>query len=785
MFKNYFIIALRQLKQNVGYTLLNVFGLALGLTCSLLILLWIQDELSYDKFHKKYDTIYQVMGNQTYDGKTFTFASTPGLLSAMLKAEVPEMKNTTRVDWGSRWLFTIDEKPIFKNGNYVDKSFFDIFSFAFIYGNSKTVFPNDHSLVITKTMSENIFGNINPVGKYIKVNNKEDFMITGVIEDVPLNSSLKFDWLVSFKLFEKENPWYTQWTSNGMRTYAELKPDANIENLNKKINQFVKNKDKEASAMPLVLPMKDWRLRSNFKDGKQDGGRIGYLKLFGVIAALLIIIACINFMNLATARAQKRSKEVGVRKVMGAQRHSLVKQFIGESMVMAFLAVLLACVFVLLALPFFNTLVEKQLSLGLSDPRQWFILFALVLFCGIVSGSYPSIYLSSFKPVSIFKGLTGGRSSKVVLVRKGLVVTQFVFSIVLIIATIVVYKQIDHVKSRQLGFNMNNLLYIKQTGQVNEKLDVIQQDLLNTGVVSNVAACNQKIIQAGNNTSGFNWPGKDQSKELLITTEWVSDDYINTAGMQLQSGRSFYKNSKADTSSCIINETFAKLIGNKNIVNSTLSLYGTNYNIVGVVKDFVFNDMYKSPDPFVMFCQPIGTNNLFVRLNPAVDVEKALDKIEAVFKKDNPGYPFEHRFLDEEYNNNFKNEMLVSKLSRLFAVLTIIISCIGLFGLAAYTAERRTKEIGIRKVLGASVSNVVTLLSQDFLKLVFLAIIIATPLAWYMMNKWLQDYSYRIDIKWWMFLIAGAAAIMIALLTVSFQAIKAAIANPVKSLRTE
>ncbi len=785
MFKNYFIVALRQLKQNAGFTLLNVFGLALGLTCSLLILLWIQDELSYDKFHKKYETVYQVLGNQTYDGKTFTFPSTPGLLAESLKAEVPEIKNTTRVDWGNRWLFTKDEKPIFKNGNYVDLSFFDIFSFDFVYGNAKTAFPHDHSIVITKTMSENIFGTINPIGKYIKVNNNEDFLITAVIQDPPSNSSIKFDWLVSYKLFEKENPWYLQWTSNGMRTYAELKPDVDIDKLNQKIKLFVKNKNKEASAMPLVLPMKDWRLKSNFKDGRQDGGRIGYVKLFGVIASLLIIIACINFMNLATARAQKRSKEVGVRKVMGAQRRSLIQQFIGESITMAFLAVLVACIFVLMALPFFNTLVEKQLSLHLNDPNQWFILFGLILFCGILSGSYPSVYLSSFKPVSLFKGLSGGRSSKVVLVRKGLVVTQFVFSIVLIIATIVVYKQIDHVKSRNLGFNMNNLLYMKQIGQINKKLDVIEQDLFNTGVVLNVAACNQRIVQAGNNTSGFDWPGKDQSKELLITTEWVSSDYINTAGMKLHSGRNFYKNSKADTSTCIVNETFAKLIGNKNIINSNLSLYGTNYTIIGVIKDFIFNDMYKTPDPFVMFCQPQGTQNLFVRLNPTVDVEKAINKIETVFKKDNPGYPFEYKFLDEEYNNNFKNEMLVSKLSRLFAILTIVISCIGLFGLAAYTAERRTKEIGIRKVLGATVSNMISLLSKDFLKLVLLAIAIATPLAWYLMNKWLQDYSYRIEIKWWVFALAGASAIVIALLTVSFQAIKAALANPVKSLRTE
>ncbi len=784
MLKNYFIIALRQLRKNSGFSLLNMFGLALGLTCSILIMLWIEDEVSFDWYHKKYDNIYQVMENQSYEGKTYTFAATPGLLAEAMKKEMPEVVNSARTGWGERWLFTSGERSTYENGNYADPSFFDIFSYDFIYGNAKNVFPNDHSIIVTEQMSKKFFGDINPIGKYLKINNSEEFMVSGVIKDLPLNSTIKFNWMASFKLFEKQNDWYTNWGSNGMETFVELKPGADLASFNKKLYSFIKNKKSEASARPLLLPMKDWRLRNNFEDGKQAGGRIEYVKLFGIIGILLIIIACINFMNLSTARAQKRAKEVGVRKVMGAQRNSLMKQFIGESVIVALIATFIACLLTIGTLPFFNQLVDKKLVLGISDPKQWLKLISLALFCGLISGSYPSIYLSSFKPVAIFKGLTQGNSSNVVLIRKTLVVTQFVVSIVLIIATIVVYRQVEHVKNRQLGYNKNNLLLIEQKGDLNKNLEIIQQDLLSTDVVINVASSAHQIIESGSNTGGFNWEGKDQSKDLLITTDYVSTDYINTAGMQLRSGRNF-NNAKHDSLSCIINETFANIITKKDPLNMMLNLDGSNYRIVGVVKNFIFNDMYKKPDPYILFCQPHNTSNLFIRISENANMEDALSKVEKVIKKNNPNYPFEYKFLDEEFNKRFKSEMLISKLSRLFATLTIIISCIGLFGLAAYTAERRTKEIGIRKVLGASVSNMVSLLSKDFLMLVLIAITIAIPIAWYMMSKWLEDYSYRIEIKWWIFALAGASAIVIALLTVSFQAVKAALANPVKSLRTE
>lgn len=786
MFRNYFKIALRQLRKNKGFSLLNILGLSLGLGCAILILLWIQDEVSYNRTFKKYDTVCQVLENQHYEGKIYTFSATPGLLASAMKTELPEVKNATRMDWGNRWLFTQDEKPVYENGNCVDPGFFDLFTIDFLYGSARMALLNYHSMVITETMSEKFFGKENPVGRTLKANGKEEFVVTGVIKDLPVNNSLgKLSWLVSFTRFEKENSWWENWGSNGMQTFVEVKPGTDLEKFNKKFSQFIKGKNNDASARPFLFPMKDWRLRNNFEEGVQTGGRIEYVKLFGIIAVLLIFIACINFMNLATARSEQRAREVGVRKVLGAERKMLVRQFMSESMIMSVLAMLFSCVLVLLALPFFNELVGKKLSLGLSNPAQWILFVGIALLCGILSGSYPALYLSSFKPVSIFKGMMKGGSSRVVLVRKSLVVTQFVISIVLIVSTVVVYKQIDHVKNRQLGYNKNNLIYINQNGAIHKNMEVIRQELLATGAVSHVAASNQRIMEAGNNTGGFSWEGKDPSKDVLITTEYVSSDYIKTAGMKLAAGRDFYANAVIDSSSCIINETFAKLLNTKDPVNAVLSQGSSKYTVVGVVKDFVYNDMYKKPDPFVAFCQPGSTNYLFIRFNDAANTEAALDKVEAVLKKHNPGYPFEYIFLDEDFNKRFKSEMLVSKLSRLFALLTIIISSLGLFGLAAYTAERRTKEIGVRKVLGASVMNVVSLLSKDFVKLVLLAIVIAAPIAWYVMSKWLEDYAYRISIQWWMFVAAGMLALAVALLTVSFQAIKAALTNPVKSLRTE
>jgi putative ABC transport system permease protein len=785
MLKNYLKTAWRHIVKNKGFSVLNIVGLSMGLACAILILLWIQDEVSYNKFNKKYSVLYQVMENHDYDGKIYTFAATPGPLAASMKADFPEVLHTARMGWGDRWLFDQGDKPLYENGNYVDAEFFEMFSFDFIYGNAKQPLPDQHAMVITEKLSKKIYGEKNPVGTYLRVNDKTEFLVTAVVKDPPLNSSVKFEWLVSFKNFEEQNQWWTKWGFNGMQTFAELKPLTSLASFNRKFCKYIKSKESDASGEPLLLPMKDWRLRNNFEHGKQIGGRIEYVKLFGIIAVLLVVIACINFMNLATARSEQRAKEVGVRKVMGAQRSALMTQFIGESMVMAFFSLLGACILVVTFLPLFNDLVGKQLTLGMDRPLQWLIFLGIAAVCGLLAGSYPSIFLSAFKPISIFRGNTQGKNSRTVLIRKGLVITQFVISIVLIISTVVIYKQIQHVKSRQLGFNKDKLLYVSQKGRINEKLEVIYDDLMKTGVVAHAATCNQRVLQMGNNTGGFHWQGMDPKADVLITTEFVSPDYLKTTGMELLSGRSFYSNAKSDSLSVLVNETLAKIMGGGKALNQQIWQDSTKYTIVGVVKDFVYNSMYNRPDPVIMYCDPHATSYYFVRLDENAEMESALKKVETVFKRHNPGYPFEYNFLDADFDNQFRSEMLVSKLSRLFAIITIIVSCLGLFGLAAYTAERRTKEIGIRKVLGASLQNVVSLLSKDFLKLVVIALLIASPLAWYLMNNWLQEYSYRISVQWWMFAAAGAASIFIALFTVSFQALKAAIANPVKSLRTE
>jgi len=784
MFKEYLKISLRHTKKNKGFSLINIFGLALGMACAILILLWVQDEITYNRFHEKYTTLYQVMDNQTYEGKTYTFSAVPGLLAGALKDEVPEIKNTARADWGDRWLFTIGEKTIYDDGRLVDPSYLDMFTFPLLHGEKKNALADEHSIVITSKLSQKLFGDENPVGKYIKVNNKKEMLITGVLKDAPNNSSLKFQWLASFKIFEKQNDWYKTWDNNGMQTYVELKPGTDVDKLNKKIYSFIQAKNKDAAAKIFLHAMDDWRLRSKFNEGKQDGGRIEYVRLFSIIALLLIFIACINFMNLATARSEQRMREVGVRKVMGAERFALMKQFVGESLVTSFISLVIACVFVLISLPFFNELVEKKLSLGLTNPLQWLLLIGIAILCGFIAGSYPSVYLSSFSPVSIFKGMKI-KSSGAAMVRKGLVVTQFVVSIVLIISTVVIFRQIQHVKDRQLGYNKENLIYCDLQSNVKEHFDVIRQDLISTGMVSNAATSSQNLLNEGSNTGGFSWEGKDPTKEVLITVENGSPGFINTTGMQIIAGRDFNADWKKDSMNIIVNETFAKLMNKKNPVGEIVRQDSNAYQIVGLVKDFVYNDFYKAPDPYVLYCDPRNTYNLFIRIKDNVNTPDALAQIESVIKKNNPGYPFEYNFMDADFDKLFKSEMLVAKLSRLFAILTIFISCLGLFGLAAYTAERRTKEIGIRKVLGATVANMVSLLSKDFLKLVFVAVIVASPIAWYIMSNWLQDYAYRINIQWWIFVMAAILTLLIAFLTVSIQAIKAAIANPVNSLRTE
>ncbi len=791
MLKNYLKTAFRNLWKNKTYSFLNIFGLAVGITCAGFIFLWVENEKSYNCFHEKYDNVYQVMEHQAYDGKNYTFAATPGLLAPTMKTELPGVKATARTTWQQKVLFSLGDKAIFEKGFFADSSLFDIMTLPFVQGNKGSIFTQLHSLVISEKMARKFFpqdaahgDEENIIGKTLRVDNKDEFVISGVIKDIPRNSSVQFEWLAPFKIYYDKNEWLQSWGNNGIQTFAELDSKTNIESFNSKFKNYIKSKDTSAIAQPFLFAMDDWRLRNKFEDGKQAGGRIQYVRMFSTIAWVILFIACINFMNLATARSEKRAREVGVRKVLGAGKNILIGQFIGEAIFMSFIAVLLAVAMMYLLLPAFNLLVEQKLSIGLNDPFHLFYLFAIGIICGLVAGSYPALYLSSFNPIWVFKGMKM-KGSSAAIVRKGLVVLQFTVSIVLIIGTIIIYQQVQHIKNRELGYSKDNLLQLYMQGDMQKNFSVIKQELLSTGQVKNAAMGNLDMLEMGSQTTDFAWEGKDISKKVLITVDFISPEYIGTTGIKIKQGRDFNSVAANDSSSVIINETLAKMIGKENPVGMLLSRGDTKYTIAGVTKDFVFGDMYAKNDPLVFMVYPEYYNYLFVKIKPGAGVEQAVAKVENIIKRNNPAFPVEYEFVGESFNNLFKSEMLIGKLSRVFAVLAIIISCLGLFGLAAYTAERRTKEIGIRKVLGASVPGITRLLSKDFLQLVGISTLVAFPLAWWAMHNWLQDFAYRINISWWVFIAAGILALFIALFTISFQSIRAAFANPVKSLRTE
>ncbi len=785
MFKNYLKTTFRNLWKNKGYTFLNIFGLAIGIACAALIFLWVEDELSYNNYFSNKENLYKIKDQQTYDGNTFTFDATPGPLAKSIKQEIPGIKNTARTTWGNQSLFSLRDKNIFEAGLYVDSTFLSMFPLNFIKGNPSTAFNELYSIVISRRMAEKFFGSADVIGRNLKVDNKQSFAISGVFEDLPENVSFQFDWLAPFKVFEEQNQYLQNWGTNSVPTYVQTEPNANIAVINKKLYNYLDTKQAGLNAKFSVYPMTRWRLYDVFDNGKEVPGRIKYVSLFSMIAWIILLIACINFMNLSTARSDQRAREVGVRKVLGAGKGKLIGQFLGEALVMALLSAVVAVAILSISLQAFNSLVEKKLTLGISNPLHILSLLSIAFVCGLVAGSYPAFYLSSFNPVKVLKGLKIKTGGSVGFIRKGLVILQFSISIILIISTIIIYQQINHVKSRDLGYNKENLLYVQAQGVVKPHFNVIKNDLLATGVVKNVTLSNSRVLNLGSNTGDFSWPGKDPQKQVLVTVESVSPEYISTMGMQLKAGRDFYADTKIDSGNVIINETMARLIKNTNVIGSVISRSGQNLTVTGVVKDFVYNDMYSPSAPLLLFSDTSNTNFLTIRLKASTSLTASITKVENVMKADNPGFPFDYKFIDQQFEQLFKTETLIGKLSSVFSILAILISCLGLFGLAAYTAERRTKEIGIRKVLGASAQNLAGQLSVDFLKLVLISCLIAFPLAWWVMNDWLEGYAYRIKINWSIFLFAGLLAVLIALITVSFQAIKAAMANPVKSLRSE
>ncbi len=785
MIKNYIKIAWRNLWKSRGYSALNIFGLAIGITCAALIFLWVEDEVSYNTNFADAELIYTIPSNQKYDGQWRTFTqATPGPLAADLKKDIPGIEHSAR-SWQADFLLNVKDKSINKSGWYVDPEYLDIFKFNFIEGNASNALNDVKSIVITRTMADQLFGeDVHALGSTIKLNNTDDFKVTGVVEDLPNNVTFGFECLIQFRNFTVANPFTQEYGSNFATTFVKLSPTANFETVDQGVRNFVMNKFEEDDTVFFLHAMKDWHLRNTFENGEQAGGRIQYVNLFTIIALFILLIASINFMNLATARSEKRASEVGVRKALGSDKRSLISQFITEAVMTTMIAGIISIALIAALLPQFNLLIEKQLTMGWDNPLHIVGLLAITLTLGILAGIYPAFYLSSFKPVEVLKGVRTS-SGSASLIRKGLVIGQFAISIVFIISTFTVYQQVQHVKSRELGYNKENLVRIPVNGDIVKNFTPIQQDLIATGTVKNIALSNSQILNGGNNGSGLTWQGGNDTEDILISYRNISPGFFETAGIKINEGRGFSSNAAQDSTSVIISETFAKLMGTGSAVGKTINRWEDTYTVIGVADDYLYGDMYGTSDPVLFLNHMEDARYLYVRLDPMADLTSALGIVESVLGTYNPAFPLEYEFVDTGFNAKFQSENLVGKLSQIFALLAVIISCLGLFGLSAYTAEQRRKEIGVRKVLGSSVTNIVKLLSADFVKLVLIAVVIAIPLGYFLMENWLQDFAYRIDINYWIFFIAAAMALIIALVTVSFQAIKAAIANPVNSLRSE
>jgi putative ABC transport system permease protein len=791
MFKNYFKTAWRNIIRSKGFAAINIMGLALGLACSLLIMLWVNDEKSVDAFHKNISGLYQVYERNYYDGKVTADYPTQGLLAEELKRVVPEVEYASGFEYASGTgsnTFEAGEKIAKMNGMYAGEDFFKMFSFHLLQGTSSKALNMPGGIAISKNMADYFFGNTaNAIGKAIRFENDEDLKVTAVFDNVPANSSLQFDFLRTWTDFVKQNSWVHNWGNTDPQTFIQLKPGVDAAKVEARIKNFVynyKEKDKSNITELALQPFADKYLHSNFKNGYIDGGRIEYVNMFSIIAVFILLIACINFMNLATARSAKRAKEVGIRKVVGALRSTLIAQFVGEALLLSFISIIIAILIVGAILPAFNQLTGKHLNLPFSQPFFWIAIIILLLITGVVSGSYPALFLSSLKPVRVLKGsLKFSWSAS--FFRKSLVVFQFALSVFLIVAMIVVYKQLNYIQTKNIGYDRDNLVYIPIEGDLVKNYEIFKQKALSNTAIVNISKMRNSPTAIFHHTGDIYWPGKDANLTVSFADGVVGYDFIKTMNLQLLSGRDFSKDYGTDSVGFLLNETAIRKIGFQHPVGSTITWGKHEGKVIGVIKDFHFNSLHEAIEPLIMRLDENWTwGTILVRVK-AGKTKEAIASLQKICKDVNPKFPFTYQFSDLEYAKLYESETVISKLSNIFAFLAIFISCLGLFGLATFSAEQRTKEIGVRKILGASSTNIVKLLSANFLKPVILAFLIAFPAAWYIMNNWLQNYAYKINISWWMFLAAGVITICIALITVSYQSIKAALVNPVKSLRTE
>ncbi len=785
MIKNYIVVTLRNIFKHKGYAFINIAGLAIGMACCLLISIWVLDELSYDRFHENAPSLFRVEENQHYSGRIYHVTVTPYPLGPALKDEIAGIKDATRVVWAGGQLLRYKDKAFFEsNIRAVDPSFFQMFTFPLLKGDKDRALDSPHSLVISEEIAEKYFPDEDPVGKVITVNNTLEFTVTGVLQEVPHNSYLQFDMLVPYAFLEKEGETNQSFGANSILTFVQLDEGVTKAEVNERIFGFIRTREPQSATDLELMPYTRIHLHQHFGFEKTMGAA-GYVYIFSIIALFVLIIACINFMNLATARSANRAKEVGLRKVVGALRGHLIRQFYGESMIFATIALALAVLIVTLLLPAFSSLADKELSWNVSGIGAILIgLVGITLFTAIVAGSYPALFLSSFQPLKVLRGsLKSGAGAA--NFRRILVVFQFTLSLLLIIGTTVVFKQLTYMQARQLGWDREHLVYIPLRADIKQSYQALKEELIKDQHVLGVTGSSHLPSNIGSNSGGSNWEGKDPEQAVLIGFSSVDFDYIETLKIEMKEGRAFSREHQSDLSKTfIVNEEVAELMGKESVVGERFSFLGIDGQIVGVMKNFHFQSVRQVIEPLAIVVVPDRLQYMLIRLASG-DVPSSLSAVENIWGRVIPDYPFDYRFMDENFDRMYRAESRIGTLLNYFTVLAVLIACLGLFGLASFTAEQRTKEIGIRKVLGASVSQVTFLLCREFFLLVLLANVLAWPLAYFGMKSWLENYAYRTSLGWMIFVAAMVLALVVALASVSFQALRAAVANPARALKYE
>ncbi|MEZ0540778.1 ABC transporter permease [Fibrella arboris] len=786
MVRNYLLVSFRTLWRNRTQSFINIIGLALGMACALLIGINIADELGYDRFHAKGSQLYKAYNRNTFEGSVHCWPTTPSPLAPALKAEFPEIVESARMLWKQPYLTSYGTTRVNIDGSFTDPGFLTMFSFPLLQGNPKTALNGTNSVVLTQVAAKKLFGETDPMGKVVRIDNKDNFVVSGVLKDLPKNTEFEFEMLLPWAYQTKTGDDYGYWGNNYVRTFVELAPTAKVEAVNAKVRDITRRHSKGTEDNEVFLyPSPRWHLYGWFQNGVESASAMVYVRMAGYIAGFILLLACINFMNLSTARSEKRGREVGIRKVVGASRWSLVGQFLGESLLLTVVSFMLALLLAQLALPALNTLLEKQLVIPYTTMRFWGACLALILVTGTLAGSYPAFFLSALEPIRVLKGRLLAIRGRLAT-RQVLVVFQFLITVALLISTLVVKRQLAHTQQRDMGYNRANLVFSRFTGDIDKNYTLIRNELLNQRVATAVCKTNNAITESYSNTWGLDWKGKPPGSKITFDQLTCgSGDFVKTMGVKLITGRDLdHLTYPTDTSACLINATAANVLGFKDPVGQVIKNEGTDFRIVGVFADFIWGSPFdKVPPMFVKGSNWSGTINY--RLNPALPTETALKKAAQIFTRYNPAFPFEANFVDQEYQRKFDQLRPIGAMADAFAVIAVIIACLGLFGLATFIAEQRTKEIGIRKTLGASVPSVVTLLSKDFLKLVVVAILLAVPLAWWGMEQWLSTYNYRVTIDGWIFVGAGLLAIVVALLTVAYHSIRAALTDPVDALRGE